>query len=90
VAAPTGSARAPREGRVVGASELVTGVVVGRDPGARIVAAAWPQERPRLQGTSAEVLVQAVLVGAIVGGHRYGRGRVCAAPSFPEAEVGTA
>jgi hypothetical protein len=56
---------------VVAASEMATGVVVGSAviPAPRVVAAAWPQERPCLPGISAVVgpAVQwASMVAAIV------------------------
>jgi hypothetical protein len=41
-------------------------MAAGRDPGAHVVAAAWPQERPGLPGTSATVLAPGCAVGGLV------------------------
>jgi hypothetical protein len=53
---------------MVGASEMATGVVVGSAVilAPASVAAAWPQERPGLPGTSATVLAPGCAVGALV------------------------
>jgi hypothetical protein len=50
-AAPTGSVGESRGGRCQRECDGRRDGV-GRDPGARVVAAAWPQERPGLQGTT--------------------------------------
>jgi hypothetical protein len=67
VAAPTGSA-APSGGPGWSAQRDGDGRRggVGRDPGARVAAAAWRQERPGLPGTSATVLAPGCAVGAMV------------------------
>jgi hypothetical protein len=52
---------------VVGASEMATGAVEwsGRDPGARVVAAAWPQER---SGNGPGGAVGAVVASIVMAG----------------------
>jgi hypothetical protein len=65
----TGGLRTIPVGRagMVGASEMATGVVVGSAAilAPASVAAAWPQERPGLPGTSNTVLAPGCAVGAL-------------------------